>query len=73
MIGRAHQDVPPQKISHHLVEPLPRYELMKTILIKMRILGWFWENLHKNRTAQYFLKRLASEFLELLPLQHMLN
>jgi hypothetical protein len=73
MIGRAHQDIPPQKILDHSVEPLSRYELMKTFLVKMRILGWFWENLHKNRTVQYFLKRLAPKFLELLPLERILN
>jgi len=73
MVGRVHQDIPPQKILDHSVEPFSRYELMKTCLVKMRILGWFWENLHKNRSVQYFLKRLAPKFLELLPLQHILN
>jgi hypothetical protein len=73
MVGRAHQDIPPQKISDHLVEPFPRYELTKIFLIKMRIWGWFGENLHKNWTTQHFLKRLAPKFLELLPLQHVLN
>jgi hypothetical protein len=73
MVGRAHPDVPPQKISHHSVEPYSRYELMKTVLVKMRISGWFWENLHKYRTAQHFLKRLAPKFLKLLSLQHILN
>ncbi len=73
MVGRAHQDIPPQKVLDHSVEPFSRYELMKTILVKMRIWGWFCENLHKNRTVQYFLKRLAPKFLELLPLIHILN
>ncbi len=73
MVGRAHQDIPPQKILDDSVERFSRYELMKTILVKMRILEWFWENLHKNRTTQHFLKWFAPKFLELLPLQHILN
>jgi hypothetical protein len=72
MVGRTHRDVHPQKISAHSIEPFSRYELMKTFVVKMRILGWFSKNLHKNLTAQYFLKRVAPKFSALLPLQHIL-
>ena len=70
MVGRTHKDVCAQKILAHSVQPLSRYEFMKTLLLKTRILGWFLENLYKNRTAQWFSKWLAPKFLELLPLQH---
>jgi hypothetical protein len=52
MVARTHKDVYAQKISDHWVQPLSRYELMKTLLLKTRILEWFWENLCNTRTAQ---------------------
>ncbi len=72
MVARTHKDVCAQKVSGHWVQPLLRYELMKTLLLKTRIWGWFWENLHKTQTAQWFSKRLAPKFLALIPLQHIL-
>jgi hypothetical protein len=72
MVARTHKDVYAQKIPDHWVQPLSRYELMKTLLLKTRILEWFWENLCKTRTAQWFSKRLVPKFLALLPLQHIL-
>lgn len=65
--------IPPQKIPGHSTEPFSRYELMKTFPVKMVILEKFWQNLHKSRTAQYFLKRLPLKFFKLLPLQYIVN
>jgi hypothetical protein len=66
MVGRTRQDIPPQQISDHSVEPFLRYELMKTFLVKMRILGWFWENLHKTERLNIF-KTACAKILRTSP------